>query len=219
MQPLDKSTVQHIHEAKQQGRDISDWDVSREIRKHLGKREVVLLIDDSSHMEQHHKDMVITLGSLLLLTKETDPNGLEAYLTSDPHRRIKPFRPLGMGLKKLDEVVRDKLSSGGGPDRCIMEKALSVVLDRIMPSKWRFKPTTLLVMTDGDWNDDWHEGQSARCGSEKPIIDAIKRLKDWKKLRFDLSIQFIRFGHHSEGIRRLEHLDNFLRSSEEFESW
>jgi len=98
-----------------------------------------------------------------------------------------------------------------------MEDALTVVLDHILypegifkPTK--FKPTTLLVMTNGDWDDDWGEEHPA-CGSETPIKKAVNLLNRWKRPRFDLSIQFIRFGHHAQGISRLEHLDNFLLKS------
>jgi hypothetical protein len=91
-----------------------------------------------------------------------------------------------------------------------MENAVAAVLQRIMgPTKKHFRETTLLVFSNGVWDEDVPTNGR---GVENPIVKTVNQMLTRGIDRVDLAIQFVRFGSDPYGVSRLEHMDNFLRT-------
>jgi hypothetical protein len=73
------------------------------------------------------------------------------------------------------------------------------------------RPKTIIILTDGVWDNILYEG-AVDDVIKSQIKHFIWQGQDDKELSASrpLTFQFIRFGHHPEGMIRLERLDDHL---------
>jgi len=200
-------TVQDIYHAKQQN-TITTLPVYKYIKESLGKRQITILVDDCRYMRNYRREIYVTVAALLALTKDADRDGVEAYLVSDPMRPIESSSL--RSTRSPEDCIIDRMDNVTNPGKCNMERALSVVLERTMTSADDFKPTTLVILTDGTWDED----NSPSGGAVTETFTAVRKLLAWGKNVHQLCMQFVRFGESEHSIQRLESLVDFLRDSD-----
>lgn len=176
----------------------------------------IFIIDNSNSMRQHKEDVLTFVHCLGYLVKHLDSNGLQVLMTSDPRHKE---------TCSTSTQVRDFVQSRFPSDtrHCNIEHALEQALEDVYQSVPRLassskrsslsrflnrkpKPFSILVFTDGIWDDSEH-GVS---GADLPIERCIGMMKIHGVNRTDVAIQFVRFGNDEKGIRRLTFLDDGL---------
>jgi hypothetical protein len=161
-------------------------------------------------MEPHWDDMTDLFAVIAWLIKDADPDGIEVYFTVSDGKPIKARNttPLMAALKSKPRagMTDIKLSLGR-----ILDEYKSRLLERkthqsFWKTAWKtskdVRPMTLYVLTDGRWEPP--------ADAETPIRGLAKKLEDLGLQRSQIGIQFIRFGDDSEGLARLEFLDDGL---------
>lgn len=202
--------VQDILKHKNGGIKALDTLVGKCVHRELGRRKIVILIDDSAGMRASHgRDVLDTAEAMLWLCKPIDPSGCEIVFASRPKSPVRPTLSRWIGRTPLGKIRR-QLETSDAPELCNMEKAVAAVLQRIMgPTKKHFRETTLLIFSNGVWDEDFPANGR---GVENPIVKTVNEMLCRGIDRVDLAIQFVRFGNDPYGISRLEHMDDFLRT-------
>lgn len=178
----------------------------------------IFIVDNSTSMQQYRDEVLRVVPCLGYLVKHFDPNGLQLLMTSHPHDMV-----TCQNSTSMKDFINSKFRSG--PTPCQIEHALEQALDgvyRSIPqlatsnrrgsvsnfsSLWRrVKPFSILVFTDGVWDDSDH-GVS---GADHPIERCIARMKEHGVARTKVAIQFVQFGASAKGNRRLTFLDDGL---------
>jgi hypothetical protein len=178
-----------------------------------------LIIDNSPSMQRYKDDVITFAHHLSYLIKHFDTNGLEVYMTHDPR--------LNQTFTKSTDVEnfvhgyfrRGRLTCN---IRHVLEQAFadvyrnlpqlspsrkrSFLRDKVLPGK--VKPFSIIILTDGVW-DNSSDGLS---GADRPIEQCIKMMKEHNVNETDVAIQFLRFGNDARGKRRLEVLDDELKT-------
>lgn len=175
------------------------------LRKSLGFRDHLFLIDDSPSMKQHHKDIVQAFTALSYVAKRLDRDGLELAFISSPQivtRNKKTTRLIelvqGHSYDSDSELMEDKLG------KFLQEAVVSKFphLTRYI-SFFRNTPLTVIVFTDGSWGAN----QEHAAGVQNPVIDLMQTMRSRGVARTDVTIQFLRFGDDHYGKGYLSYLD------------
>lgn len=170
----------------------------------------IFLIDNSESMRKHWEKVIRVFEVLAYFAKQADPDNMELYFTHSKERVQRKHR------KELIRIIKKADTKG----RCNMKNRLARVLEkwieefeksknkrRIIPAMFSFhKPkdgVNIYVFTDGVWLD----GPSPVCGVDEPIKETVDKLIAKGFSTDHVGIQFIRFGKHDKGIKRLLQLD------------
>ncbi|TPX11521.1 uncharacterized protein E0L32_007732 [Thyridium curvatum] len=191
-------------------------------------RDQVFLVDNSKSMTKYWHEVQNAIEALGWVVKRVDPDGVELRFTSKPTQKFKSKR----STELLEKV---KMNSPQG-DTCMMELALSVLIDDLVPAsagaaktsrimRALNKPKTgisIYILTNAVWSgkSDYSSGLGApaaspdsgskpdMCGVDSAVRTLIDRVHKGRHNRSYVTLQFIRFGHDSVGKRRLSYLDN-----------
>ncbi|ORY67739.1 uncharacterized protein BCR38DRAFT_407683 [Pseudomassariella vexata] len=152
------------------------------LKKSLGHRDHIFLIDDSPSMCTHAQNVLHAFTVLSYLAKLIDDNGIELVFASDP-------------------------SWGGFIDKAIISRlpdADHKLFGAHIPFGSR-KPISAIILTDGSWGPRLTQAG----GVEKPIKKLMAKIKSLHLNRTQVMIQFLRFGDDEDGQRYLKFLDEF----------
>ena len=172
-------------------------------------------------MQIHRADVLDKLFLLSSILKLGDPNKLEIMMTSDCKLAKRK------DATDVRNYVSERFAQGNHPGATHMETCLGKLFDRIknhLPDKSptsslkrelyhkyissKSPPVSVYFLTDGAWVDH-HEPSDDETLKTK-IWDLAKEIEKRQLPRQFVSIQFIRFGKHSLGIRKLDELDDLL---------
>lgn len=168
------------------------------------------------------------IEALVWVVKRLDPDGVELRFTSKPTQKFRSKR----STELLEKVKMNSPQS----DTCMMERALSVLIDDLVPASAGPARTNRLrnllrgsktgisiyILTNAVWSgkSDYTSGLGASaassdstldmCGVDSAVQTLIDRLHKGDHNRSYVTFQFIRFGHDSVGKRRLRYLDNSI---------
>ncbi|KAK8081318.1 serine/threonine protein kinase [Apiospora saccharicola] len=212
-----------IKEGKKTGvsSTLPGWD---SIQRTLGGRDYIIVIDNSTFMQNHRGEVGKLAKVLSYLMKHLDPNGVEVYFTSNPKQKF---------ICETSTKVESQLSrcfNHGHNAHCQMEHTLDTVFkdvkskllrsgeghssssrhirDRLTGAK--ASGVSIYALTSGVWD----RSEEGTCGVEKPIESLIAFMKAHELGRTEASIQFVRFGADARGIKRLTVLDDKLPEKE-----
>lgn len=159
-----------------------------ELLTELENRKFVFLIDNSESMKAHMPNVKDLIGLLVYMLKRCSPNGIDFYFTS---KRTKVRT-----ATKTKDILR-YLNSTVAVGRCNMEDRLGSILEDYLA---KFDRTGFSRLPqDGVWQPN-NEPSKAIA----PLLKWVKQ----QDLRWNhFGIQFIRFGHNLEGMKRLAQLD------------
>lgn len=180
----------------------------------------VYLVDNASTMANFWKHATYLLRILVWRSLKFDEDGMELMFTTG--KRELGLKPKGKGhkqkwetfVKKMDEAKPDP----DGQVKTNMKSSLGTILDDHMKyhcdGKIMTRGLTILVLTDGLWaaNDDDDVDEYLAT-----FIKTNKATRGWgtspedQSRRRPIGIQFIRFGHNPDAIRRLKRLDDELQ--------
>ncbi|KAM0810133.1 putative Protein kinase domain-containing protein [Seiridium cardinale] len=195
--------------------DLPGWNAAQSL---LAKREIIILIDNSKHMQRHSEEVKNSVVAFSYLFKTLDPNGIDVVMASAPH--IKITKKTSTDIKNF---VGTEFAAGKFAD-CFIEMALDVTLDPIKeiwshnrrnsmildtfrsPYASSMKSVSIFVFTNGVWD----HGKYETSGASTAIQSLIAVMKEHRINRTNASIQFVRFGDSEVGIRRLGILDDEL---------
>lgn len=180
----------------------------------------VYLVDNASTMANFWKHATYLLRVMVWRSLKLDEDGMElVFTTGKPDLGLKPKgkghkQKPGDFVKKMD----DAKPSPGGRVETNMKVSLESILGTHMKDNSHgetlTRGLTILVLTDGLWaaNDDTDVDEYLAN-----FIKTNKATRGWDGNSADdqirrrpIGIQFIRFGHHPEAIRRLQRLDDEL---------
>ncbi|KAG6356312.1 hypothetical protein INS49_015699 [Diaporthe citri] len=190
------------------------------LAKHFVNRDLVYLVDNASTMANFWKHATYLLRVMVWRSLKLDEDGMElVFTTGKPDLGLKPKgkghkqKPEGF-VKKMDDARPD-------PDGRVttnMKVSLEMILGKHMKDNsdgdTLNRGLTILVLTDGLWaaNDDTHVDEYLanfiKTNNETRGWDGNS--PDVQTRRRPIGIQFVRFGHHPEAIRRLQRLDDEL---------
>lgn len=177
--------------------------VIQKLKDNLRGRDHLFFIDTSETMAGHRRDVIKSLPIYAYIAKLIDTNGIDAGFSTNPEpQRYKTTKALMDALDKQRwTAVAFESSFGNFIDSVIKNLASRLPVRGLK----KVKPQSIFVLTDGRWG----RSTSGACGVDWPIKRLIDAMKDKKLDRTHVMIQFIRYGDDEQGIRRLEHLDNF----------
>lgn len=182
-------------------------------------------MDDSATMSEHWNNVKDVIQALGYLVKESDRDTMDLYFTnSSEEAHCEDTSTL---MSTLDRVTP-------GSNKCDMKRALGMILEKHHPEnmkeqekntkkqekKWKpfsskkkkrkkkeKRGVNIYVLTDGVWQ----ERPPPLCGVEKPIKIMVEKLTAHGWLESHVGIEFISFGSHPTGIKRLKRLDSGLK--------
>lgn len=163
------------------------------------------LIDDSLSMGSYWHEVIALFSVLAYIVKRLDDNGLDMYFTVST--AVKHFKDTKGAISHLEYMSPSTYSN--------IDSRLQQILGRYQENfghqkewksyfglKSRVKPLSLYVFTDAAWQG---------CDAVAPIEAMIEKQRQLGLPKEQVSIQFIRFGNHTGGIRKLKYLDSGLR--------
>ncbi|KAG8532871.1 uncharacterized protein KY384_002749 [Bacidia gigantensis] len=176
----------------------------------LRNRDHAFLIDNSASMFEHKREAKKLLTAISYLVKNYDPDGVDLMFTQtsgglrSEKGTTKLFEMLEdtqfMGITdmqlKLGNILNAYKSKITGQQNSMLARR------KILGSQKVARPLSLYIFTDGVWLP----GSDA----EEPVRSMVATLKEHGLMQKQVGIQFIRFGHHVEAIRMLNHLDSDL---------
>lgn len=174
----------------------------------------VFLVDNSPSMLKHWKQATYLIRILAWRALGYDENGMELYFTDD--------KPRAQVEQKADQKVADfvRAMEAGKPSIRMrdppqsMTGALVRIFDRYNKDD-NSRPMTIIILTDGVWENIYDDGavdQTIRNQIQHLINKGYPREELFKTR--PLTFQFIRFGDHPEGMKRLERLDDHLEDED-----
>lgn len=174
------------------------------------------------------------MEGLASIVKSVDPDGMELRFTSKPGTPHKG--------KHAADLLRILASHGYQNRECMMENALNVLMDSLVPSPDRgfglrqilSKATksssksgiSVYILTNGVWSGGSSGSSSSNAavqdspemfGVDESVKTVVKRLKKAGQQRSYLMMQFICFGHDPAGKARLRYLDNQMKDVVEWD--
>jgi hypothetical protein len=186
----------------------------------------VFIIDNSSSMEPYWSEVTSTCHALAYVVKGVDPDGFDVVFTSNL-KSVETMKCCSklIGSSGLLQMNRPKPNTGV----CRMEHVLTTLLPNIIKKALKGKGMVnrirkrvpeginVYVLTDGLWEGEPEPGVAGTTvveanGVENAIQHAVDLLQKESKSRIFLSIQFIRFGNHAIGERRLRWLDDNIKA-------
>lgn len=176
------------------------------IKRNLGAREHIFLIDDSPTMQSHLDDIVRVFTGLSCISKLIDPNRIELAFASSPTKNSR----IRSSAEMIKAIRRHKFEHDAGMMEYrmgdFMKKAvfphLPNIMHRHVPGMNK-GPLTVFVFADGCWGRGGHKA----AGDEEPILSLIKEMEERKVDRPKVMIQFLRFGDNADGKAYLRYLD------------
>lgn len=173
---------------------------------------------------QRWREVRKTVEALAYLVKDYDKTGTELYLTSDPSKFFIKA-PKGHS-NELWSFVSARGEMKGSVPNTNMELSLDKILERAKvingtdqaPSRgaWPFRfrgqtespsSVSIYILTDAMWDNDHDDGRPAVTDSIRRLI---QQMKDNRRPRTSVMIQFIQFGDDPAATRRLQYLDDEL---------
>ena len=147
----------------------------------------------------YHKSKVEQCARVLAYAlKESDPDGMDVYFTSEMHnhKTYKRSRQVEAAIRK-HEFRPYRTTS--------MAKCLGELLDTRRGRSRRRRRTSIYVLTDAVW-------EQCEPGVDHCIVREARALRKEGSLPSDLMIQFIRFGDQGDRrlAERLRYLDDDL---------
>ncbi|KAH6662626.1 hypothetical protein F5X68DRAFT_161634 [Plectosphaerella plurivora] len=178
--------------------DLRVQNVIQQLKDNLDGRDHLFFVDTSLTMVQHRTEVTDTLRVYAYLAKLIDKNGIDAgFSTKSQPRKYSTTTAL------MDALRKQRWNSAA------FENSFGKFIDAVignLPS-WlqvkKAKQQSIFVLTDGRWG----RSDVGACGVEGPILRLIEAMKAKRLDRTHVMIQFIRFGAHHQGIRRLDILD------------
>ncbi|KAI1150545.1 hypothetical protein F4825DRAFT_426334 [Nemania diffusa] len=193
----------------------------------LRGRRQIFIVDNSTSMSNHWEPVMKTVRALAYLTKHMSPRGFDVHMTNGG-KKVRQKTTKGLFS---DKGLFQKHHPSENRSPCQMESALSNILvlalkDEIEITKrtethsfgcspWKQRGVhgiDVYILTNGIWEPSAIPHRYDEAGGvEHPIQVAVTRLKQKGFARTFLSIQFIRFGEDSVGMRRLSWLDDNIQ--------
>ncbi|KAI9793927.1 MAG: hypothetical protein M1816_007179 [Peltula sp. TS41687] len=201
------------------------WELELNKRDHVGTHSrsyrnisanvsQVFLIDDSTSMRDHWKEVVKLFTTLAYIVKESDPDGLELCFTCsagmhnekhtsrlidtvksrEPPESPRRLSNIDVGLNSILGNYRNKLRR--------TQQSTQQSRSLISRSSKDVRKLTLYAFTDGIWQPE--------SDAETPIKYLVNTLDELQMPKEQMGIQFIRFGNDQQGRARLERLDSGL---------
>ncbi|KAI0515371.1 kinase-like domain-containing protein [Xylaria bambusicola] len=178
----------------------------------LKDRDQCFIIDNSSSMTNCWEKVISTTMALASIAQDIDPDNIEFHCTNTNN----PLKT--KGCKGLEQWLKDN-QPYNDIGSCRMENHLDRILpdlvtkatkqrntwDRVL-KKQRAKGINVYVLTNGVWENRDSETVDAAKQSIQAIVNKVKEHGPTF-----LSIQFVRFGEHPVGKRRLQWLDDELK--------
>ena len=173
----------------------------------------VFLIDNGSSMTPYWSKARDLLGLLSYLVKRADPNGVDLHFTSPS----KHYYQIKTTTEVLEVFDQNKPRSQG---QCDMNFELSLIVNKYQKTLTKMhaprsifakmrsqeiRPLSIYTFTDGVWQP--------RCDVAPVIRTLVRTLNKENLLKQQAGIQFIRFGNSQDGKKRLEDLDNLMKSN------
>lgn len=189
------------------------------LRASILERDHFFLIDDSRSMLHFVPEIKEALQELFVFTKDLDPNKVELAFASAPSVITKTSRRVNKLLRQVDKkqlhgFQREADMHGFFPR--FLEDVIKPRLPRKLYGcdinfKARFrghKPTSIYILTDGNWGENAEPGG----GLKKPLEALIQYMKQHDLNKEQVSFHFVRFGDSDDGRAYLDHLDHFGKS-------
>jgi len=171
----------------------------------LGRYDTVFLLDDSTSMEGGSwEELKTAFGGLVEKTIKYDKDGLDIHFLNYKHS-ITAVN----SVEAVEDVFKKVYASGSTPTGPRMRDILTPYVDSLdaykasPEGKTRPKPMMLLIITDGEANDNE--------AVKEVILDIAKRLDAGKQPSFQLGIQFIQIGKDQYATQFLKSLDDDLK--------
>jgi hypothetical protein len=179
----------------------------------------ILIIDNSPSMQAYKDDVLDFVYHLSYLLKQLDPDGLEFCTTKTAHQKhvfktsndarafVKTqFRPHKFTLN-MEQVLEDALANVYASLPQLAPSRKGSLRNRLR----KVKPFSILVLTDGVWDNS----ETGVCGADRPIEKCIKMMRENNVNKRDVALQFLRFGNNERGKERLRYLDDDLKKKPE----
>lgn len=156
-------------------------------------------------MQKHWNHVKTTLLALAMKIGQLDKDGLDLEFTLGEAHNLHSVKGDKI-RKKFAQSMEDASKSLGDGDHTNMAATLRKVFDDYY-SDTR-KRQTLLILTDGLWNDGASSKEDVETAIRMFINTLNSRLKKMERRWF--TIGFISFGDDPQAISRLDALDNRL---------
>ncbi|KAK0662933.1 hypothetical protein QBC41DRAFT_329501 [Cercophora samala] len=171
--------------------------------------DIVFLIDDSGSMDgSRWREAQTTIKSLIPICVEHDADGVDLHYLHKKNRKDESAGWREMtDASEIDRLFSAVKPAGGTPTG----KRLNDILDPYVKlyemadkaKRKEIKPLLLVVITDGEANDDVDE----------VIINIADRLNEVDAPRHQVGIQFFQVGDDEKATEHLKHLDEGLKCS------
>lgn len=192
-----------------------------QLAKHFVNRDLVYLVDNASTMANFWKHATYLLRVLVWRSLKLDEDGMELVFTAGkPDLGLKPKgkghkqKPEGF-VKKMDDARPDPNGGVKTNMKASLESILGNHVKDNSVGETLTRGLTILVLTDGLWaandDDDVDEYLANFIKTNKATRGWDGNSLDDQIRRRPIGIQFIRFGHQPEAIRRLQRLDDELK--------
>ncbi|KAJ3567610.1 hypothetical protein NPX13_g6709 [Xylaria arbuscula] len=170
----------------------------------LKDRDQCFIIDNSLSMTDCWEKVKRTTLALVSVVQDIDPDDIELFCTNRANSANTDNHMKTKGCKGLEEWLNENQPHNNiGP--CRMENHLNDILPEL---KQRTKGINVYVLTNGVWENRDSETVEAATQSMKTIVSRVKKHSLHPTF---LSIQFVRFGEHPIGTKRLQWLDDELK--------
>lgn len=157
-------------------------------------------------MSAYWLDVISLFSVLAWIVKRLDDDGLEMYFTIS---KVKTrFTDTSRAVKLLETTSQHTYSNIDARLQEILGKYQEELGHHreqrrsFLRSRSKLKPLSLYVFTDAAWPG---------CDATIPTEAMIVKLGQLGFPKEQVSIQFIRFGNHPSGIKKLKYLDSGLR--------
>ncbi|KAI1357375.1 kinase-like domain-containing protein [Xylaria arbuscula] len=189
------------------------------VDRDLKDRDQCFIIDNSLSMTDYWEKVKRTTLALVSVVQDIDPGDIELFCTNRANSTNTDNHMKTKGCKGLEEWLdENQPHSNIGP--CQMENQLNDILPELVTKaakrkisdhfrkKQRTKGINVYVLTNGVWEHRDSETVEAVTQSMKTIVSRVKKHSLHHTF---LSIQFVRFGEHLIGTKRLQWLDDELK--------
>ncbi|KAH7171388.1 kinase-like domain-containing protein [Dactylonectria macrodidyma] len=180
------------------------------LEKHISKRDIKFVVDNSASMKTHWNKVAMVLLALAMKIGPLDKDGLDLVYTIGERHCLNNVKGQKIETKFQQSVDNAYWDIDDVNDQTDMAATLSRIFDDYLKDTSRRQ--TLLILTDGLW-----EGSRQTDDVEDKIRDFVNDLKTKLRLYESrwFSIQFISFGDNEEKLNRLQGLDDTLDAMED----
>lgn len=162
-------------------------------------------------MSKYWHAVISVISTLSYLLKDSDDDGMDLYfaISSTKYNSKKSEKLVQKLLEKEKELVGTsnvglRLSTILHEYQLSLDPSVLSLRSLLSKAKGKTKkPLSVYILTDAVWQP--------HCNVAEPIRSLVETLRRWGYSRHQAGIQFIRFGHDSDGIEKLDHLDSGLQ--------